>query len=138
IRNISSNLFFALLRITGFNLKFFNVDRSKDILFDHSLTNYNSVLEVIASPRHESHQNIAPNGKLSLIRRWTISQYLTLLDPLLKRYYRTLINTCSWIGTLILHERIDVDPWLSSFAILFNPDNNARRIDIHYFARSFG
>ena len=59
IRDVPSNFFLTLLGIAGFNLKFLNMDRGKALLFDNPLTNHDGIFEVIPSPRHEGHQDIA-------------------------------------------------------------------------------
>ena len=79
------------------------------------------------------------SGTVSLLSNTSaISEHLPLLYAPSKVHYRTLINTRALIRALILHERIDIYPRLSSLTVLIDSDNNACRIDVHYFARSLG
>ena len=58
VRNLAGDFLFTKLGIAGITVIFFNMDRSKDISLYQVFVQQNSILVVIAFPRHISNDNV--------------------------------------------------------------------------------
>ena len=59
VRDVASDFLRPELRVTSGDLEFLDMDRSEDILTKDLLGDQNRILEVIAVPRHERHEDVA-------------------------------------------------------------------------------
>ena len=100
VGNITGNFFLAKLSITGITIIFFDMDRCKDIRFDQIFAQQNSILVVIAFPRHISNNYIVSKRQFTMISRRAICQHLLLNYFIAFIDDRTLIDTSSLIRTL--------------------------------------
>ena len=104
IGNISRYLLLSELRISGFGLVLFYMDRRKYVVLYQIFVNEDSVLVVITFPRHEAYENITSERKLSVIGRRTVGKYHALDDLISLLYYRTLIDASALVGSLELEQ----------------------------------
>ncbi len=84
------------------------MNRGVVILFHQTLRNQNRIFKVVAAPRHERDQNVAPQRQLAAIRARTIGDYLALPNPLADVNNRALIDAGVLVRTLELDQRVDV------------------------------
>ena len=99
IGNVRSQLFHTTLRFTNFQRIFFHVYRSQKVLTNHAFVQYNSILIVIALPRHVSNQQVLTQCKLSVFGWITFCQNLTCSNALALLANRTEVNRHVLVGT---------------------------------------
>ena len=58
IRDIASNNLWTELSFANFNRVILDIDRGQRIVFDQAAANDDSVLHIVAAPRHEGYQQI--------------------------------------------------------------------------------
>ena len=62
VRDVLRDFLGAELGVARFDIEFFDVDGGVVVLFDELFADEDGVLEVIAAPGHEGHENIAAEG----------------------------------------------------------------------------
>src|SRR5207249_11722702 len=108
IGNVPGHLFRPQFGVARNTLEFFDMNRSINILFHDALTDKNRIFEVVPAPRHERHEHIAAERKLSHLRGGTISDNIPGLDLVAHYYDRPLVDAGVLIGALILDEIVDI------------------------------
>ena len=100
------------------------------IFLDHALRDQNRVLEVVAVPGHEGHQQVLTQGELAQIRRGAIRQHVAALDRIAGIDQRPLIDAGVLVRARVLGERIDVDARFAGRRfIIIHAHHDARSID---------
>ncbi len=121
VRNIAGDLFGTEFRIAARNLELINMNTGINIFFHKTLTQNDSVLEVISAPRHESNEHVLAERKLSLSCRRPVGNRVSDLDdrPFVNR--RPLIDTCSGIAAKELdhavNHRIRISRFIARLAV---------------------
>ena len=105
------------------------MNRSINILFHDALTDENRIFEVVPAPRHERHEHIAAERKLSHLRGGAISDNIAGLDLVADDYDRPLVNAGILIRALILNEIVDIDARIPRTRRLVGLDDNAGGVD---------
>ena len=85
---------------------------SIDVVLDHFLRDQDGVLEIIALPRHESHQDVSTQGKLALIGAGAVGQGLTDLHLVALANYGLLVEAGARIGAKELAQIVAIDATL--------------------------
>ncbi len=85
------------------------MNRSENISFNKVFTEQNSILVVIAFPRHISNDNIMTESKFTVISRRSISQYLTFDYSFTFSDNRSLVYTSSLIRTFEFQKFININ-----------------------------
>ena len=70
VRDVPGDLLGAELGVAGVDLVLLDVDRGEDVVLHQALAEDDRVLVVVALPRHERHEQVAPEGHLA-VRRCT-------------------------------------------------------------------
>jgi hypothetical protein len=78
VGNVFGDFFGPHLRVTGFHLKFRNVDGGENVVPHQSLGQKNRVFEVVPFPGHEGHEQVAPQSQLAALGPRPIRQELRL------------------------------------------------------------
>ena len=112
------------LRIPCLALILFNMNRGEYIVFDQLLAQQHRVLVVVALPRHERYQHVAPKRYLALIGGRSVRNGLTGNHLLALLYYRALVYAGALVGALELQQVILL------LSALFVGNNYLRRIHI--------
>src|SRR5699024_11314451 len=92
--------------VTCIDFVLVNVNRSQDVVGDHTLGNDDSVFEVQTFPWHESHENVLAKSQFTVVSGWTVSQYRTVFDTLTFGNTNNLVVRVALVGTLEFVERI--------------------------------
>ncbi len=85
------------------------MDGGVDVFPDQFFVDQDGVLEVVAAPGHEGHQDVAAEGEFAFFRALPVGDHLPLLDPISLRHQGFLVDAGVLVGALELVERVDVD-----------------------------
>ena len=78
VRDVAGDLFRAELRVTGVDLVLLDVDRREHVVLHQALGQDDGVLEVVALPRHERHEQVLAEGEFAEVGRRTVGDDLAL------------------------------------------------------------
>ena len=82
VRDVARDFFGPELGVARLDLELFDVDGGVVVLLHHLLADENGVLEVVAAPRHERDEHVAPERELAELRARTVGEHLPLLHLL--------------------------------------------------------
>src|SRR5690554_79270 len=80
VRDVPRDLLGAELRVARVDLVLLDVDRGEHVVLHETLAEDDRVLEVVALPRHERDEEVAPERELALVRRRTVGDDRADLD----------------------------------------------------------
>ena len=109
VGNITGDFFLTKLGITGIAVIFFNMDRSKDIGFNQIFTQQNSILVVVAFPRHIGNNYIVAKCQFAVIccraicKHLFFNYFIAFIDD------RTLVDAGSLIRTFEFQKFININ-----------------------------
>ena len=109
VRNISCYFFRTEFCITSLYLMLNNVDWGINVVSYNLFINKNSILIVITFPCHKADKGILTKWNFTVAGCRTVCNNLSVLNFLVKRNDRTLINACSLVRTLELNKLILVN-----------------------------
>ena len=115
--------------------------RSQDVLTNHTLVKYDSILIVVTLPRHVCHEQVTTECQLTILRCVTFSQDITLLDTLSLFANRTEVNGHILVGTaelrndVFFYVRIEADEILFFRTVISNA--NRRCVNVLYLTFAF-
>ena len=112
IRNIACDFFRSKLRITGSYFKLVHVDRGEDVVLNDLLGDKNRIFEVITIPRHERHENVTTDCKLTVISGRTVRDHVAFLNRLAFGDNWLLIEASAGIRAHELTKVVDEDAFL--------------------------
>jgi hypothetical protein len=69
VGDVAGDLFLAELGVAGDALELLDVDRGEDVVLGDALGDEDRVLEVVALPRHERDEHVAPSASSPMSRR---------------------------------------------------------------------
>ena len=72
VRDVPGDLLGAELGVAGVDLVLLDVDRGQDVVLHQALAEDDRVLVVVALPRHERHEQVAPERHLATVGRGTV------------------------------------------------------------------
>src|SRR6478672_6231994 len=81
VRDVPGDLLRPQLGVAGVDLVLLDVDRGEDVVLDDALREDDRVLVVVALPRHERHEQVAPQRHLATVGRGTVGDDAAGLDP---------------------------------------------------------
>ena len=108
VGNVARDFLRTQLRVPRFNLVLFNVQRRVIVLPHQLFADENGILEVVATPGHEGHQDVASQTQLALLRARSVGDHLPLVHALALTDNRFLVDAGILVGALELGELIDV------------------------------
>ncbi len=88
------------------------------------------VLEVVAVPRHERDQHVPAERQFAEIGRGTVGDDVALLDLIADLHQRSLVDAGVLVGTLELHQAVDVDARLGRIGLVGGANDDTGRIDL--------
>jgi len=109
VRDITSDFLRSELGITSGTFELTDVDRSVNIILDHTLRDHDGILEVVSVPWHEGHKNVCPKSKLTELSVWTIGDNITDFDLLTGLNERLLVDAGTGVRTHELTQRVNED-----------------------------
>jgi hypothetical protein len=130
VGNVAGDLFRAQLGVARHHLEFLKVDGGEHIVFHDALGHQDGVLEVVAVPRHERDEHVLAERQFTHLGGRTISDDLALLHLVTNRHQRTLVDAGVLVGTLELHQTVDVDARTTRIEIFGRTHNDARGIHL--------
>ena len=98
IRNIVGDFFGTELRVTGFKLIFFNVDRCVHIISYKFFVDENCVLIVVALPGHKADEGVLAEAELAVVGCGAVGNNLTFFNHVADGNYRALIDAGALVG----------------------------------------
>src|SRR5207237_6049728 len=130
VRNVAGDFLRTKLGIAGHHFELLDVDRGEDVVLHDPLGEQDRVFEVVAVPRHERDQHVAPQRELAEIGRGTVGDDVALLDDIADLHQRTLVDAGRLVGALVLHQPVDIDARLGGIEILGGADHDAGGVDL--------
>src|SRR5213594_1103628 len=109
VRDVARDLFGTELGVTRDALELLDVDRREEVVLHDALGDEDRVLEVVAAPRHEGDQHVAPERQLAHLRRRTVGDHVSRLHVVAHDHDRTLVDAGVLVRPLVLDEVVDVD-----------------------------
>ena len=83
VRDVARDLLGAELGVAGLDLELLDVDRREVVVLDEAFRDQDGVLVVVAAPRHEGDEDVAPEGELAVLAcTGPSARRLAALDPL--------------------------------------------------------
>src|SRR5579863_7789255 len=108
VGNVASNFFRPQLGIAGFDFEFLDMDGGVVILFHQLFGDQNRVFEVVSTPRHESHQHVAPERQFATVGARPVGNDLAFHDALSAFDHRLLVDTGVLVRALELGQLINI------------------------------
>src|SRR6266851_4050777 len=108
VGNVASDFLGTELGVARFDFVLLDVNRSVVVVLDQFFADQDSVFKVVAAPREERHEDVAPQGQLAAIGTRTVRENLGLLDAVAHAHQRFLADASVLVRTLELDELIDV------------------------------
>ena len=81
-----------------------NVNGGQKVFLNNTLGDNNTVLVVVAFPWHVSNGKVCTKCQLRVVNRWTICNWLALLDLLTHGNDWTVIDTSGLVRALVLRK----------------------------------
>ena len=79
VRDVARDFLRPELGVAGHRLEFLDMDRGEHVVLDDALGEQDRILEIIAVPRHEGDEHIAPKRQIAEIGRGTVGDDVALL-----------------------------------------------------------
>ena len=92
VGDVTGELFAAQLGLANFDVELVDVDRRVDVIDHQSFGEDDRVLEVVPLPRHEGHERVAAQRKLTVAGTGAVAEDLAFLDALIDLHDRLLIE----------------------------------------------
>ena len=93
VRDVSGDLFWPQLGVTGHTGQFLNVDGGETIFLNHTLGDEDGVFEVVTVPRHERYAHVLTERQFTEVGGRTVCQHVAALNWLTQRYTWHLVDT---------------------------------------------
>ena len=106
------------------------MDRGEHVVAHDALGDEDGVLEVVAHPRHEGDEHVAPERQLAEIGRRTVGDDLARLHLIAHAHQRPLVDAGVLVRALELAQIVDVDARLRRIGLLGRADDDAGGIDL--------
>ena len=130
VGNVPGDLLRPQLRVPGDALELLDVHRSVDVLLDHALADQDGVLEVVAAPGHQRHEEIPSQGELSDLRGRPVRDHVPFADVIAHANDGALVDARVLVGALVLDQTVDVHPGVGIGAgWRVRLDDDARGVD---------
>ena len=78
VRDVPGDLLGAELRVAGVDLVLLDVDRREHVVLHEALREDDRVLEVVALPRHERHEQVLAERELALVGGRAVGEHVAL------------------------------------------------------------
>src|SRR5712671_287380 len=108
VRDVASYFLGTQLGVTRFDFVLLDVNRGVVIVLDQLFADQDGVFEVIAAPRQEGHENVAPESQFAAIGARAVGQDLSLPYTVAHANQRLLVDAGVLVRALELDELIDV------------------------------
>src|SRR5258707_290072 len=108
IGNVASDFLGTELGVAGLDFVLLDVNRGVVVVLDQLFADQDGVFEVIAAPREERHQDVAPERQLAAIGARAVRENLGLLHAIAYAHQRLLAHAGVLVRTLEFDELIDV------------------------------
>ncbi len=79
-----------------------DVDRGEHVVFDQTLRDDDGVLEVVALPWHERHQQVPTQGELTGLGGRAVGEHVAHLDLVTLADQWLVVHACALVGALEL------------------------------------
>ena len=132
VRNVTGNLLRPQLGITGLAVILLNMDRGINIPLDQVLAQQDSILVVVAFPRHVGYDDVVAQSQLAVVGRRAVSNRLHCLNLVPLEYNRKLVDAGALVGAQELLQLVLVTLAISS------ADNDVVSGNSLYHARTLG
>ncbi len=106
VGDVAGDLFGTQLRLARLGLVLLDVDRGVHVLLDHALRKQDRVLEVVALPRHEGHEHIAPERHLAVVDCRAVGQDVPGVDVLARAHERAVVKASALVRACELLQRV--------------------------------
>ena len=109
VGDVASEFLDAAFGLADFEGELFDVDRGEDVLTHHAFGDDDSILEVVALPRHESDFEVAAESEFAALSGEAFAKHLTLLDLVALLDDGTEVDGGGVVGALIFGETVFLD-----------------------------
>ena len=125
VRDVAGDLLGAELGVAGVDLVLLDVDRGEHVVTDQALGDDDGVLEVVALPGHERHEEVLAQGELAVLGRGAVGEDVVLLDDVAGGDDRLLVDAGALVGAAELRQPVR-DPAASGAALVLDGDRCRR------------
>src|SRR6185369_5465088 len=131
VRDVPRDLFRTELRVAGDALELLDVDRGEEVVLHDALGDEDRVLEVVAAPRHERDEHVAPEGELAHVGGRAVGDDVAGEDAVAVDDDRPLIDAGVLVRALVLDQVVDVDARIAAVGVrLVDLDDDALGVDL--------
>ena len=109
VGDIAGDLFGAELRVARAALEGYDVKRRENVLADDALVDEDGVLEVVAAPAHERHEEVLAEREFALVGRGTVGEAVAELDLVALLDDRSLVEARAGVAAAVLLEVVSPD-----------------------------
>ena len=109
VRDLARDLLDAALGVAHLELELLDVDRGEDVVLDEPLADQDGVLEVVAAPRHEGDQHVAPERELAVVGRRAVGETSPFFTFSPSVDDRPLVDAGVLVRAAELDQPVDVD-----------------------------
>ena len=109
VRDLAGDLFHAPLGVADVELQLLDVDGREDVVLHQLLADDDGVLEVVAVPGHERHEDVASQGELAVVRAGPVGDDVAGLHFLARPDERTLVDGRVLVGAPELLQPVPVE-----------------------------
>ncbi len=136
VGNVARDLLRPELGVAGHHLELLDMDRGEHVVAHDALGDEDGVLEIVAHPRHEGDEHVAPERELAEIGGRPVGDDLARLHGIAHAHERALVDASVLVRALELAQIVDVDARLGRIGLLGRPHHDARGIDLIHHARA--
>ena len=97
IGDVAGDLLLAQLGVAGHHLEFLDMDRGEHIVLHDAFGDQDRILEIVAVPRHERAQHIAPERELAAFRGGAVGKDLVARHRLAHLHQRRWVMQVLWL-----------------------------------------
>ncbi len=108
VGDVPGDLLGAELGVAGVDLVLVDVDRREHVVLHQALGEDDGVLEVVALPRHEGHEQVLAEGQLAVVGGGAVGEDVALLDLVALADQRLLVDAGVLVGALELEQPVDL------------------------------
>ncbi len=109
VGDVAGDFFGPELGVARHHLEFLDMNRGEHVVLHDPLGQQDRVLEVVAVPRHERDQHVAPERELAQVGRRTVGDDVALADVVADLHQRPLVDAGRLVRALELLQPVDVD-----------------------------
>src|SRR6266568_1422167 len=106
VRDVPGDLLRPQLGVARVDLVLLDVDRGEHVVLHEPLGQDDRILVVVPLPRHERHEQVAPERHLAVVGAWPVRDDLAGFDPVALEHDRLLVDAGAGVGAAELVQQV--------------------------------